>query len=135
MYIKTFFIKIGSLNFSLDVFFMAKKNIDFIFQILDKLYPNADTELKYQNGFQLLLAVIMSAQATDKQVNKVTDKLFKTVFEPRDVLEMGLDKFTKAISSINYYKTKAKNIYATCEILDKNPEILSSDLKSLTTLP
>ena len=65
-------------------------------------------KLKYQNGFQLLLAVIMSAQATDKQVNKVTDKLFKTVFEPRDVLEMGLDKFTKAISSINYYKTKAK---------------------------
>jgi len=135
LYIKTFFIKISSLNFSLDVFFMAKKNIDFIFQTLDKLYPNADTELKYQNGFQLLLAVIMSAQATDKQVNKVTDKLFKTVFEPRDVLEMGLDKFTKAISSINYYKTKAKNIYATCEILDKNPEILSSDLKSLTTLP
>jgi len=114
---------------------MKKKDIDFLFQKLEEMYPNADTELKYWNDFQLLLAVIMSAQTTDKQVNKVTKDLFKVVFEPKDVLQMGLDKFTKAISSINYYKTKAKNIYATCEILEKNPEILSSNLETLTTLP
>ncbi len=114
---------------------MKKENINFLFESLEKMYPNADTELKYWNNFQLLLAVIMSAQTTDRQVNKVTDKLFKKVFEPKDILDMWLENFTKSVSSINYYKTKAKNIYATCEILDKDLEFLSPDLDLLTKLP
>ena len=67
---------------------MKNKNIDFIFQTLDKLYPNADTELKYSNNFQLVLAVVMSAQTTDKQVNKVTETLFQTIKTPQDVIKM-----------------------------------------------
>jgi endonuclease-3 len=67
---------------------MQKKDIDFIFQTLDKLYPNADTELKFYNDFQLVLAVVMSAQTTDKQVNKVTEQLFKTIKTPKDIIKM-----------------------------------------------
>ena len=67
---------------------MENKNIDFIFQTLDKLYPNADTELKFFNNFQLVLAVVMSAQTTDKQVNKVTESLFQVIKKPQDVIKM-----------------------------------------------
>jgi endonuclease-3 len=67
---------------------MNKKDIAFIFDILDKMYPDAETELNYSTDFQLLIAVIMSAQATDKQVNKITDKLYKIVKKPEDVINM-----------------------------------------------
>ena len=77
---------------------MQNKNIDFIFQTLDKLYPNADTELKFWNDFQLILAVVMSAQTTDKQVNKVTENLFQKIKTPKDVIKMWLDKLTESIS-------------------------------------
>ena len=114
---------------------MQKKDIDFIFQTLDKLYPNADTELKFFNDFQLVLAVVMSAQTTDKQVNKVTENLFKKIKTPKDVLKMWLDKFTESISSINYYKNKAKYTYELSKMLDKDPWLLCPDLEKLQTLP
>jgi len=114
---------------------MENKNIDFIFQTLDKLYPNANTELKFWNNFQLILAVVMSAQTTDKQVNKVTESLFKIIKKPQDVISMWLDKLTKSISSINYYKNKAKHIYELSKMLDKEPELLCPDLEKLQKLP
>lgn len=114
---------------------MKNKNIDFIFQTLDKLYPNADTELKYSNNFQLVLAVVMSAQTTDKQVNKVTETLFKTIKTPQDVIKMWLDELTKSISSINYYNNKAKHIFELSKMLDKNPWLLCPDLETLQKLP
>lgn len=114
---------------------MQKKNIDFIFQTLDKLYPDADTELKYFNDFQLVLAVVMSAQTTDKQVNKVTEPLFQIIKSPQDVIKMWLDKFTESISSINYYKNKAKYIYELSKMLDKDPTLLCPDLEKLQKLP
>ena len=114
---------------------MQKKDIDFIFQTLDKLYPDADTELKYFNDFQLVLAVVMSAQTTDKQVNKVTEPLFQIIKSPQDVIKMWLDKFTESISSINYYKNKAKYIYELSKMLDKDPWLLCPDLEKLQKLP
>ena len=114
---------------------MQNKNIDFIFQTLDKLYPNADTELKFWNNFQLILAVVMSAQTTDKQVNKVTETLFQKIKTPKDVIKMWLDKLTESISSINYYKNKAKHIYELSKMLDKEPELLCPDLDKLQKLP
>lgn len=114
---------------------MKNKNIDFIFQTLDKLYPNADTELKYSNDFQLVLAVVMSAQTTDKQVNKVTETLFQTIKTPQDVIKMWLDELTKSISSINYYNNKAKHIFELSKMLDKNPWLLCPDLETLQKLP
>lgn len=114
---------------------MEKKDIKYIFETLDKLYPNADTELKFWNDFQLVLAVVMSAQTTDKQVNKVTEWLFKTIKTPKDVIKMWLDKLTESISSINYYKNKAKHIYELSKMLEKEPELLCSDLEKLQKLP
>lgn len=114
---------------------MKKENIDFLFNKLDEMYPDADTELNYWNDFQLLISVIMSAQTTDKQVNRVTDVLYKTVKWPKDIIDMWLGQFTKAISSINYYKTKAKNIFETSKMLLEDPSLLRNDLSILQTLP
>lgn len=106
-----------------------------IFEYLHSLYPNADTELNYENGFQLLIAVMMSAQTTDKQVNKVTDSLFKKIKKPEDVLAMGLEKFEHAIKSIGLYKTKAKNVYATSAILSARGGIIPATEAELVQLP
>ena len=114
---------------------MKKENIKFIFETLDKLYPDVETELKYSTDFQLLMSVIMSAQSTDKQVNKITDKLYKVIKNPEDVLKMWLDGLTKNISSVNYYRTKAKNIFNTSKMLVADPTILKNDLDVLQTLP
>lgn len=114
---------------------MKKENINFLFEKLQEMYPDANTELNYWNEFQLLLAVILSAQTTDKQVNKVTENLFDIVKSPIDVLNIWLDKFTQKISSINYYKTKAKNIFNTAKMLYKDSSLLRNDLDVLKSLP
>lgn len=80
-----------------------------ILEILSKQYQFARIELHYQTPFQLLLAVMLSAQATDISVNKVTKHLFLEVKEPEDILEMGLASLTDAIKTIGLYNAKAKN--------------------------
>lgn len=95
----------------------VSKKLSIIFAYLKELFPNPDTELYYSTPFQLVVAVMLSAQATDLQVNKVTDKLFQKIKYPENLLTMGLVKFEKAISSINYYKTKTKHIFATAKII------------------
>lgn len=89
---------------------MAKKDYDEIFTRLLELFPNPDTELNFETPFQLLVAVMLSAQTTDKQVNVVTDKLFLKVKNPGDVLKMSKENLAKQVSSVNYYKMKAKHI-------------------------
>ena len=89
---------------------MTKKDYDEIFTRLLELFPNPDTELNFETPFQLLVAVMLSAQTTDKQVNVVTDKLFLKIKEPNDVLKMTEEKLAKQVSSVNYYKMKAKHI-------------------------
>ena len=101
-------------------FIVRQKDLIHIFTYLKELFPNPETELHYSTPFQLVVAVMLSAQATDLQVNKVTDILFKKIKIPEDLLTMGLAKFEKAISSVNYYKTKAKNIFATASLLVKS---------------
>ena len=96
------------------------KKLPIIFTYLKELFPNPETELYYSTPFQFVVAVMLSAQATDIQVNKVTDKLFKKIKNPEDLLAMGFANFERAISSINYYKTKAKHIFATAKILMNN---------------
>ena len=90
---------------------MQKKYIDIVFQTLAEIYSDLKTELNYSTPFQLVVAVILSAQTTDIQVNKVTESLFKKIYHPQDVLDMGLEKFTQAIRSVNYYRNKGNNIY------------------------
>lgn len=96
------------------------KKLPIIFAYLKELFPNPETELHYSTPFQFVVAVMLSAQATDLQVNKVTNKLFKKIKYSEDLLMMWLPTFERTISSINYYKTKAKHIYETANIIAKN---------------
>ena len=79
--------------------------------------PHPTTELEYENTFQLLIAVILSAQATDRSVNIAMRPVFATCKTPQAILNMGVEAFTEAIQSIGLYKTKAKNVLKTCEML------------------
>lgn len=95
------------------------RNFDYIFNNLLKLFPNPDTELQFSNPFQLLIAVMLSAQTTDKQVNKITEQLFKEIKKPEDILKSSEEIFTQKIHSINYYNSKWKHIYQTAKDIIK----------------
>jgi len=88
-----------------------------IFKRLRAQTPNPTTELIYKTPFELLIAVILSAQATDKGVNKATERLFATANTPATILDLGEVALKEYIKTINLYPTKAKNIIKTCEML------------------
>jgi endonuclease-3 len=79
--------------------------------------PHPTTELEYSTSFELLVAVVLSAQATDKSVNLATKRLFSRANTPERILELGEAELRDNIKSIGLFKTKAKNILATCKIL------------------
>lgn len=114
---------------------LKKSDFKTIFSYLEQLFPNADTELNYETPFQLLVAVILSAQTTDKQVNKVTATLFQTIKQPEDVLNLGHPAFKQAIKSIGLYKGKAKNIYQTSELLAAKKGKIPKTESELIKLP
>ena len=88
-----------------------------IFEVLSKNTPHPTTELNYQTPFQLLIAVILSAQATDKSVNKATLLLFNKASDAKQLAQMQLSDIESCIKTIGLYKTKAKNILATAKII------------------
>jgi len=88
-----------------------------IFSRLKAANPRPATELAYRNPFELLVAVVLSAQATDKSVNHATQKLFTVANTPQQILALGKTGLQKYIKSIGLYRTKAKNILATCKLL------------------
>jgi len=88
-----------------------------IFATLQKNNPAPTTELHFQNHFELLIAVILSAQATDVSVNKATKHLFPIADTPEKLFSLGIDNLKKYIRTINLYPTKAKHIIKTCELL------------------
>lgn len=96
------------------------KKLPTIFDYLKKLFPNPETELHYSTPFQFVVAVMLSAQATDVQVNKVTDKIFQNIKNPEDILTIGFAKFERSINSINYYHSKAKHIRETAQIIQSS---------------
>lgn len=108
-----------------------------IFLLLEKKYSNDGIiELKYHNNYTLLLAVLLSAQATDKGVNKATESLFKIVKTPEDVLKIGEDKLKQYLKSINYFNTKSRNIIKLSQILvDKFNSQVPSKREDLESLP
>lgn len=95
----------------------TQKKIAFINQVLNEKYPSPKSELSYSTPFQLLVATILAAQATDKKVNVITAELFKISPDVEHMSRMKLDQIRTIIRSINYYNTKAKNILATSKIL------------------
>ncbi|WHH59591.1 endonuclease III [Petroclostridium sp. X23] len=103
---------------------MNKKTND-ILNILYKTYPDAHCELNHDNAFQLLVATILSAQATDKKVNQVTPKLFEKYKTPQDFLELTQEQLEQEIKEIGLYRSKAKNILQMCRtlILEYNGEV------------
>ena len=88
----------------------SKKEILEIMEIFEKENPNPECELNFCNAYTLLVAVILSAQATDKGVNKATKELFKKVDSPQKMLEIGEEGLKKHIKSIGLFNNKAKNI-------------------------
>ena len=88
-----------------------------IFTRFKAINPHPTTELEYSSPFELLVAVVLSAQATDKSVNLATRKLFLKANTPQKILALGETGLRDAIKSIGLYKTKAKNILATCALL------------------
>ncbi len=91
-----------------------------IFSRLKAANPNPTTELVYKTPFELLIAVVLSAQATDKSVNVATKILFQKANTPESIFSLGEIELKKYIKSIGLYKTKAKNILATCNLLIQN---------------
>ncbi len=115
---------------------MDKKKIAEIFRRLKRHNPQPTTELVYHTPFELLIAVILSAQATDKSVNKATAELFKVANTPEAILALGERGLKKYIKTIGLYNTKAKNIIKTCRILvEKYDGRVPEDRKALESLP
>ncbi|MBM4221380.1 MAG: endonuclease III, partial [Gammaproteobacteria bacterium] len=107
-----------------------------IFRRLQKANPRPKTELVYRSTFQLLVTVILSAQATDVSVNKATKPLFKIANTPEGLLKLGETELKKYIRTIGLYNTKAKNILRTCRILlDEYGGEVPADRKALEALP
>jgi endonuclease-3 len=98
--------------------------------------PHPTTELKYHSPFELLLAVILSAQATDLSVNKATTKLFVVANTPQKILALGETELKKYIKTIGLYNTKAKNILLTCALLvEKFASQVPGERTALESLP
>ena len=96
---------------------MNRQTRSELFARLAAANPHPNTELEYQSPFQLLIAVLLSAQATDVGVNKATRGLFAAAPNAQAMLDLGLEKVEYHVKSINYYKTKAKHIIETCTLL------------------
>ena len=96
---------------------MNKTNIELFFATLKATNPTPTTELKFTSVFELLTAVLLSAQATDVGVNKATDRLFPRANTPQAIIDMGLAALEDAIKTIGLYHSKAKHLMQTCEIL------------------
>ncbi|MDD5462831.1 MAG: endonuclease III [Methylococcales bacterium] len=100
---------------------MNQKKRQAIFDRLAVAIPEPATELNYSTPFELLIAVVLSAQATDKGVNKATEKLFAVAHTPQSILALGLEGLKEYVKTINLYKTKAANILSLCrQLLDKH---------------
>ncbi len=109
--------------------------LDKVFKLLLSKNPDPKTELNYTNNFTLLIAVVLSAQATDKSVNKATQNLFTKITTPNDLMKLGENFLLNELKTINYYKTKTKNIISLCEDLINNfNSEVPSDFASLTSL-
>jgi endonuclease-3 len=115
---------------------LKTKEINEIFEIFSKQNPHPKTELNFHNHFTLLVAVVLSAQATDIGVNKATSKLFKIVKTSKDILNIGEEKLKDYIKTIGLFNSKAKNIMALSKILEEKYQgIVPDKFENLVKLP
>lgn len=114
----------------------AQVNIKRIIGVMDKLYPDPKTELIFETPFQLLVATILSAQTTDKQVNRITQRLFKEQPTPSDIAKLTPEQLEDYIKSCGLYRNKAKNILETSRTLvERYDSSVPDNFEELITLP
>ena len=115
---------------------MRQKEFIEIIEILKKAYPNAKSSLDFSTPFDLLIAVILSAQCTDERVNKITPNIFKKYNTPEDFANIDIVLLEKLIHPCGFYKNKAKNIKATSQILiEKYNSKVPQNMGELINLP
>ncbi len=115
---------------------MTKEEIQTFFELLRAQNPNPKCELNFKNAYTLMVAIILSAQATDKGVNKATEALFEKVQTPEQMLALGEDGLREYVKSLNYFNNKSRNIIRMTEVLlDKYNGEFPRDLDELQTLP
>lgn len=113
-----------------------QEKIDILWKTVNQLFPDAETELYHNNNFQLLIAILMSAQATDKQVNIINRNFFEHLKTPEDGIKMWIEEITDFINSVSFFNNKAKNIFKTCELLIEHHHSLPpKTIPELTALP
>lgn len=115
---------------------MKKENVTELFKRFKKANPEPKSDLEYTNPYTLLVAVVLSAQATDAGVNRATKSLFKIADTPQKMLALGIDKLKEHIKTIGLYNTKAKNVIALSDILVKEYDgKIPSTRENLVKLP
>jgi len=115
---------------------MKPAQIELFFQTLQAANPHPKTELEYGSDFQLLAAVLLSAQATDVSVNKATRGLFAAAPTPQAMLKLGLAGLESHIKTIGLYRSKAKHLMQTCQLLvDLHGGVVQQDREALEALP
>ena len=115
---------------------LSKKEIVQVLERLKSQNPNPKSELEYSNAFTLLVAVVLSAQATDKSVNLATKELFKIADTPQKMLELGEENLTGYIKSIGLYRNKAKNVIGLSKmLLEDFNGIVPDSMENLVRLP
>ena len=115
---------------------LTKAQIHDMFAALQAENPEPQGELNYVNPYTLLVAVVLSAQATDKGVNKATGPLFERVQTPEQMVALGEDEVREAIRTIGLYKNKAKNVIALSQqLIDNHSSEVPQDRKALEALP
>ena len=115
---------------------VSKKKALEIIDVMETLFPDAHCELNFKNEFELVLAVLLSAQTTDKSVNKLTQTLFEKYKCPEDYIKVPLSELEQDVKTIGLYRNKAKNIQALSQILlDKYDGVVPSTFEELVKLP
>lgn len=115
---------------------MKPKNIDNIFSFWQSQNPTPKTELKYSSEYELLVAVVLSAQATDKSVNAATAELFKVANTPQQIAALGVEGLIPYVQSIGLYKNKAKNVVALSEqLIEQHDSQVPTNRAALEALP
>ncbi|WP_111496667.1 endonuclease III [Marinobacter bohaiensis] len=115
---------------------MNKEKRTAIFERLKAANPNPTTELVYTNPFELLIAVILSAQATDVGVNKATAKLFPVANTPEAILALGVDGLKEYIKTIGLFNSKAENVIKTClALVEQHDSVVPDTREALEALP
>ncbi|TCB38052.1 endonuclease III [Acinetobacter sp. ANC 4910] len=115
---------------------MTKKQIQTFFERLRDQRPNPTTELNFSTPFELLIAVTLSAQATDVSVNKATDKLFPIANTPETIFGLGVEGLKQYIKTIGLYNSKAENVIKTCQMLiERHNSEVPNNRADLEALP